>query len=117
MRQEIKDELSAAGVNLENALSRMMNNEKLLEKLLVKFLADPNYEGIRQALADGRYDDAFHCAHTLKGVAGNMGMEKLMQADIPIVEKLRVGNHEGIEQDMEALSAAYEEITGIIRKI
>ncbi len=117
MDQGIREELEAAGVNLGKAMERLMNNEKLLERLLTKFLSDPNYGGIKTALAEGNYDDAFHCAHTLKGVAGNMGMERLMEADVVIVEKLRRGEHEGIEEDMEALTAAYEELVGIIRKM
>ena len=36
MNQEIKEQLSAAGMNMEGALSRLMNNEMLLERLLIK---------------------------------------------------------------------------------
>lgn len=117
MNQEIKEELKAAGINLESALSRLMNNEKLLEKLLIKFQNDPNYEGIKSALREENYDAAFRCAHTLKGVAGNMGMEELMEADIVIVEKLRNGNHDGIEKDMEAVTEIYNKLMNVIRKL
>lgn len=117
MNQEIKEELKAAGVNLENALSRLMNNEKLLEKLLVKFQKDPNYGGIMEALKEKRYDDAFRCAHTLKGVAGNMGMEELMEADIVVVEKLRQGNYDGIEKDMETVTEIYNKLMSVIQKL
>lgn len=81
MNQEIKEALAAAGVNMEEALNRLMNNEMLLKRLLLKFKDDKNLAGLEQAVAEKSYEDAFHCAHTLKGVAGNLGMEKIMNAD------------------------------------
>lgn len=44
MEQEIKEALIKSGVNLEDALKRLMNNEKLLERLLIKFKADTNFK-------------------------------------------------------------------------
>ena len=46
MNQEIKEGLSAAGVNMKEALERLMNNEMLLERLLIKFKADKNFPGL-----------------------------------------------------------------------
>lgn len=117
MNQEIKEELVAAGVNMEEAMERMMNNEMLLERLLVKFKMDKNFPGLEKALEEQNYEEAFHCAHTLKGVAGNMGMEKLMEADIVVVEKLRSHNYEGLEADMEAVRASYHQLMEVIQKI
>ena len=114
MNQEIKEELSAAGVNMKEALERLMNNEMLLERLLIKFKADKNFEGLEKALGEQKYEEAFHCAHTLKGVAGNLGMEKLMEADIVVVEKLRSQNYDGIETDMRN---AYTSVMDVIQKI
>lgn len=117
MNQEIKEALQAAGVNMEGAMKRLMNNEGLYERLLVKFQSDGNYAGLQKALEEERYEDAFHCAHTLKGVAGNLGMDKLMNADIVVVEKLRAGNYDGVKQDMEAVKEAYEQLMEIIQKM
>ncbi len=66
MNQEIKEALAAAGVNMEEALNRLMNNEMLLKRLLLKFKDDKNLAGLEQAVAEKSYEDAFHCAHTLK---------------------------------------------------
>lgn len=117
MNQEIKEGLSAAGVNMKEALERLMNNEMLLERLLLKFKADKNFPGLEKALGEQKYEEAFHCAHTLKGVAGNLGMEKLMEADIVVVEKLRSQNYEGLEADMEAVRAAYNSVMDVIQKM
>ena len=46
MNQEIKEQMREAGVNIEGALERLMNNEGLYERLLGKFKADKNYQGL-----------------------------------------------------------------------
>ncbi|MCI8484547.1 MAG: Hpt domain-containing protein [Lachnospiraceae bacterium] len=117
MNQEIKEQLSAAGMNVEGALERLMNNEMLLERLLIKFKADTNFAGLEKALGENKYEEAFHFAHTLKGVAGNLGMEKLMDADSLVVERLRRQDYEGMEADMAALQEAYTQIMEILQKI
>ncbi len=117
MEQEIKEALIKSGVNLEDALKRLMNNEKLLERLLIKFKADTNFQGLEKALKEKEYEGAFHCAHTLKGVAGNLGMKKLMDADIIIVEKLRNKNYEGLESDIEDLRKVYQQLMDVIQNL
>ena len=52
MNQEIKEELKAAGVNMEEALSRLMNNEMLLKRLLLKFKDDKNFAELKQAVSE-----------------------------------------------------------------
>ncbi|MCI9136997.1 MAG: Hpt domain-containing protein [Lachnospiraceae bacterium] len=117
MNQEIKESLSAAGVNMEDAMERLMNNEMLFERLLMKFKNDSNFAGLEKALDEKNYDEAFHCAHTLKGVAGNLGMEELTNADIVVVEKLRSQNYEGLEEDIKVVREAYTKIMEILQKI
>ena len=117
MNQEIKEQLSAAGMNMEGALRRLMNNEMLLERLLIKFKADTNIAGLEKALEEQQYEEAFHFAHTLKGVAGNLGLEKLMDAVGIVVEKLRSQTHEGIEGDMEVVREAYAQLMEVLKQV
>ncbi len=117
MNQEIKEALAAAGVNMEEALNRLMNNEMLLKRLLLKFKDDKNFAGLEQAVAEKSYEDAFHCAHTLKGVAGNLGLEKVMNADVVVVEKLRSQNYEGLEEDVANLKEAYTQVMDVIMRL
>ncbi len=117
MNEEIKEQMRAAGGNIEGALGRLMNNEKLYVRLLGKFKADANYQGLKDAVAQQQYEDAFNYAHALKGVAGNLGLDSLMNADIVIVEKLRSQNYEGLDADVVALTEAYDNIMEIVEKI
>ena len=42
MDQEKRKDLEAAGIDVQSALERFMDNEMLLERFLKKFLDDPN---------------------------------------------------------------------------
>ena len=39
-----KEQLTGAGIDVDGALERLMGSETLLERFLIKFLSDPNFE-------------------------------------------------------------------------
>ena len=53
----------------ENVSSRMMGNQKLVEKFVRKFLDDPTYEQIKEAVDKMDYDEILRTTHTMKGIA------------------------------------------------
>lgn len=73
----------------EAVMLRFMNNEKLWEKFAVKFLEDQTFQGLQGAMESREKTRAFEEAHTLKGVAGNLGFQQLFGACSEIVEALR----------------------------
>ena len=73
-KQEILEEI---GIELDSTLSRFGGNEALLLKFLKRFPEDPNFSEIGQALKMGDLQGVERAAHTLKGVAGNLGMTGL----------------------------------------
>ena len=66
--------LEQGGINVNEALERMMGNEKLLSRLLGKFLEDASCERLAQAIAVQDAQAAAEAAHTLKGVSGNLSI-------------------------------------------
>lgn len=50
----------------ENVSSRMMGNQKLVEKFVRKFLDDPTYEQIKEAVNKMDYDEILRTTHTMK---------------------------------------------------
>lgn len=44
-----------------------------------------------RAIKQKDYGKAFQCAHTLKGIAGKLSMDKLYECTILLVEALRGG--------------------------
>ena len=61
----IQECYKAIGGNYEDVLRRL-HNEALIQKFTLKFLEDPSYRLLKQALRDKNYEDAFRSAHTLK---------------------------------------------------
>lgn len=71
----LKECYDALGGNYEDTVRRLYN-EKLVEKFLFKFEEDPSFENLKKALEEENLEAAFRAAHTLKGVAQNMGFDK-----------------------------------------
>ena len=91
MEEAAKRRLEAAGIDVDDALGRFLQNEALMMKFLGRFPADTSFPGCREAMARGDAAQAFEAAHTLKGVAGNLSLKRLYEALTPMVEELRAG--------------------------
>ena len=88
------DQLTAIeGLNSAEGLQRVAGNQKLYLKLLRQFLDQQSaaIDQITAALAQGNPSLAERLAHTLKGVAGNIGA-KPVHSSAGILEKL-IRNH------------------------
>jgi HPt (histidine-containing phosphotransfer) domain-containing protein len=72
--------------NVKDAMGRLMNNKKLYEKLLKRFEAEYGdfYEKLKGAVDGENFEDAVHLAHTMKGLAGNLGAESLNAVSLEV---------------------------------
>jgi HPt (histidine-containing phosphotransfer) domain-containing protein len=70
------------GIDFEDGLMRTQNNKKLYIRLLNMFVEDyaDSIFGIKKAMQENNWVDAKRIAHTLKGVAGNLGAKFLAEA-------------------------------------
>ena len=100
--------LLQAGVNVDEALERFMQNEALLLKYLRRLPADPTYAALCQALDRQDAQAAFAAAHTLKGLAGNLSLQQLYTLVSLQVEQLRGGDLSGAAETMPRIRQAYE---------
>lgn len=96
------------GADVAGIVDRFMGDEKLYQKCLVSFMQDGNFEQLRQAIEDDDIPSAFEAAHALKGVTGNMGVTPMYRKVCDIVEKLRIGQLEGVAADYEDLMSHKE---------
>ena len=74
---------------------------------------DRSYTELLKCIEDHKIEDAFMHAHTLKGVAGNLGIDNLLKELIPVVEALRAGKEPEPEQVL-ACVREYEVVAGVI---
>lgn len=115
MNEEFRKLLIENGVSVQKTLERFMNNEGLYTKFLGKFLEDTNFNGLKESISQGNIEEAFKFAHTIKGVAANLGLDSLNDSMEIMVEKLRKGNCENINELFEAFNDKYNKICDIIR--
>lgn len=122
MEEKILSELEACGVNLSGVLQRFMGNKAIYMKMLPLVLKDTSYTGLKEALLEKDYGKAFAQAHTLKGVAGNLGFDNVLESLKPMVELLRqtdtAASHVGeIEAYMEKVVVEYEKVLKILESL
>ena len=115
MNLERRAQLEAAGVDVGQALARMMGSEALLERLLGKFLEEPNYTALCAALERREPAAAAAAAHGLKGACGNLSMTALYGLFTRQVDALRAGELAEAERLMEEIAPAYAAVTAAIR--
>lgn len=106
-----------SGIDWTATLDRFMNNENLYEKILLKFPNDPSFHELKEKIAEGDAQASFMYAHTLKGVAGNLGLTRLFQLASQLTDELRNGHIENASPLMKDLTEQYEAICDFIKKI
>lgn len=103
------------GSDYSGLLGRL-GSEAIIAKFSVKFLDDPSFSELKSACADGRAEDAFRAAHTLKGVCLNLGFDKLYEVSAALTEKLRGRQLEGYEELLAQVEQQYEMTTSVLRE-
>lgn len=108
--------LEIQGVDVKGALGRVVGNEKLLRKLLGRFLhtQGDTIGRIRTALFDGDAQTAIREAHTLKGLAGNIGATLLFEYTAKLESILKSGETGSLDG---AMDAAQIELASLMERI
>ena len=108
--------LESAGIDVEDALARLMGSEALLERLLGKFLDDASFAALEAAIDAHDVQAAIDASHTLKGVAGNLSLTRVYDASARMCDLFRAGNWDDACALMPMLADAYHDVQGAIRK-
>ncbi len=112
----LQSTLEIAGVDIKGALGRVAGNEKLLHKLLGRFAQTQGdtVERIKAALFINDAQTAIREAHTLKGLAGNIGATLLSKYAAEVERILKSGE---VGTLIDAMGAMQTELTSLIEKI
>ena len=105
--------------DVEDALTRCMNMEELYLELLELFVEDDQIDQLMDAFRKKDAAAVFFHSHTLKGVYTNLGMKRLYELDVPVVEGTREKRQEslaGLEEDVDALCREHKRIVAVIRE-
>lgn len=104
--QGFKEILESYGSDYEETMGRFLGDENFYLKILGMLMKDGSMGKLRDALDSKDMAEAFDAAHTLKGIAGNLGLTPFYIAVGTMVEALRSrdpkGNYTALYQRVEA---------------
>lgn len=114
---DIKEFYEMTGGDYNEVLGRLVKEERIA-KYLKLFSADPEYSELCENLDKKDYEKAFRNVHNLKGLAANIGLEKLRQASSVLCEEIRYGAPKNdISGMVENINIAYKDALFNIEKI
>lgn len=111
---EIIKGLKSWGCDVDAALDRFIRDEELYISCLEKFVDDAGFEQLKICLEDKNYEEAFNQAHTLKGVAANLGLDPMSECISNMVEDLRVKKYDNMEEKMKAIDDTHMKFHSIM---
>lgn len=115
----VEDFYKSIESSYEEAKRRLMS-EKLIHRFLNKFLDDPSFNELKTGIDNDDFEMTYRAVHTLKGVAMNLGFEKLSKPCIELNEYLRDHKHDIDDHACELFKDIEKEyllITGLIKEI
>ena len=109
-----KEQLRRAGIDADGLLERFMGSEALAERFLKQFPSDCNMQQLTAALAAGDNQAALTAAHTLKGVCGNLSMNRLYELLTRQVAAMRADDWQGANALMPEITQAYRQVIQLL---
>ena len=103
----------------DGVMSRLMKQERIL-KYVGKFFGGAGLAELDKALSEQRWPDAFREAHSMKGMALNLGFSVLAASSSELCEALRSGEpvgdipgmYEAVKRDYAETEAAAKQLLG-----
>lgn len=111
-----KTKLRNAGIEIDSMLERFMDNEKMINHFMIKFLSDSNMDTLRRTLESDDTELAFRAAHTLKGLCRNLSMLSLDKVMSEMTELLRGNDLSGAKEMMPEAEKVYNDTITVIKE-
>lgn len=91
----------------DDVLTRLIS-ESFVERLVLKFLSEDSFALLTEAMQKGDVETAFRAAHTLKGVAQNLGFTALGKSASELTEALRPRTFDGTDELYRQVGIDYD---------
>ncbi len=109
----LREFFAAVGGNYDSTLSRLPS-DKMIKRFLLKFADDPSFGNLKKAWAENDVHSAFLAAHTLKGTAATLGIDKLSSIASDLTEELRNAEALPTTALLDELEAEYNTVMSSI---
>lgn len=114
---EYREELESLGVNVEEALERVMGDEPLYEMMLGIFVDTVNDDQISLEDFDGNnLEKLASQVHMMKGMTGNLSLTPIADGYVEVLGLLRDNKPKEAKAEMEKLLPIQEKIMECIEK-
>lgn len=107
---------AAMGGDYADVIGRL-RSEAFIKKFVLRFADSTDWLQLHTALEENRTEDAFRAAHTMKGVASNLGMTELYSASSQLTELLRDGRSRDVSSALAAVDASYKKTLDAIQQL
>lgn len=113
-----KDYFNSMGVNYSELLHRFSNDGRIM-KFLGMMLTDNSFPMLKSAIEQKNQEAAFRAAHTLKGVALNLGLSHLSNSASELTEVLRSSCLDTEKSNLlfEQVSKDYDNVISCIKML
>ena len=107
------------GLDCKSALRRLGDNTELFIDLLQNFVVENAevYESIDKSIHDSDLETAHRFSHTLKGVSGNIGAQRVYLISQTMDKAIKEKRLEDAERDLPELKNALEEVFSTIHAV
>ena len=93
---------------------RFSGMDHILERFLLRFPGDQSMDLMKQAISKNQTEEFERAAHTLKGLAANLGLDELSRLSADCVQLIRSNHIEAAKQQYPYILAEYNRIIFII---
>ncbi len=112
----IREVYASIGENYDEVLRRLVVETRIV-KYVSKFSGDKSFETLEKNLKEKNFPEAFRAVHTLKGIAQNLGFEKLYTASSKLTEKLRSNDYENLDELFSDIEKEYHNVISAIGSV
>lgn len=117
--EDIRRELADVGLDAGEMIARFMDSEDMFRRFFGKFFesADAVVGQLEKAVAENDLGGIERHAHALKGLAGNIGLDRVFAPAQKIVSDIRAGKTDAYAADFDELQKAYYTAASIYKRM
>ena len=105
------------GFQYEELMQRFLGNDMLANRFLKTFVDEKTYVQLCSAIEQENYQDIENLAHTLKGIAGNLGLKSIFEDSDRIVKTIRMNQYEKVQPSFEQLQQDYHQVVEVLKQL
>ena len=105
------------GADIVGVEDRFVGDMDLYEQCVKSFLQDESFHKLEEKIKENEVLESFKLAHTLKGVAANLGLNPLYESLVNLVEPLRVGDNNNALSNFNQIEEERERLETLLHKI